>query len=146
MPSHWVWFFQQGPARQAELTPPTGNSHNRCLGWATCGAGLLLTPHALSRDQTNIFHRVYHAFVKKKNITGEPFTAHFTTSVNLNLCECLQVYICVSVHLILKGHGANQMKLKCALQRILTNIATNADPYFFFIFRLHIISFMTMII
>lgn len=119
----WVWFFRWDLQDRQSSRPPTENSHNRCLGWATCGAGRLLALHTSSREQTNIFHWACHAFVKDQHVSGEAFTALFTRSaryacvrkraqVNLHLCERLCVYICVSVHLIANRHSVDLIILK----------------------------------
>lgn len=130
-----MWFFHRDLQGRQSSRPPTENSHNRCLGWATCGAGRLLALHTSSREQTNIFHWACHAFVKDQHVSGEAFTALFffflqdlrdmcvsakLAQVNLHLCECLCVYICVSVRLIANRHSVDLIILKpplCYVQR-----------------------------
>lgn len=114
-----MWFFHWDLQGRQTSHPPTEDSHNRCLGLATCGASRLLALHTSSREQTNIFHWACHAFVKDQHVSGEAFMALFTRSarfacaqVNLHLCERLCVYICVSVHLIANRHSVDLIILK----------------------------------
>lgn len=53
--------------------------------------------------------------------------------VNLHLCECLFVYICVSVHLIVNRHSVDLIILKppSAVYNETDNNGINAGPGFF---------------
>lgn len=99
-----VVFFHRGLQGRQTSHPPTEDSHNRCLGWATCGAGRLLALHTSTGEQTNIFHWARHPLVKDQHVSGEAFTALFTRSakyVCVQACASQSAFMraCVSIFL-----------------------------------------------
>lgn len=151
----WVWFFNWDLQGRQSSCHPTGNSHNRCLGWATCGAGRLLALHTLSREQSNIFHWACHAFVKDQHISGEAFTALFTRFPRYKcMCSSQTAFTWVPVCLYLCISQFNSQQAQCGFDYIETSLCSvqrNCRPtmesmraWAFFKLGLHIISFITM--
>lgn len=152
-----MWFFHWDPQGRQSSRPPTENSHNRCLGWATCGAGRLLALHTSSREQTNIFHWACHAFVKDQHVSGEAFTALFTRSARYacaQACTSQSAFMGAPVCLYLCISPFNSQQAQCGFDYIETSlcyIQRNCRPTMesmqtqaFFTLGLHIISFITM--